>query len=279
MLINPAAIVAFLLYLIAGPLAVSQRFQTRFKSLGNGVHQKISSVLSLPRASFEPQDYLVPLETTAAAALPITPAETDVIRPVKILPSCAVPLEDYLEIITPEVCPTRYDNNPSPAPAQAFVVSPECRRPFEWRNLFNYQVLDVLTAIYLSIWFPLVAIPSISKLFSRSESPDEVRQPVDVQPKPLPPKILAPSPTVHIQFPRPPLEPIFSPAPPTPSTFWLTCEYPLRFSRPHRDIAVKLAEQRQDQSSSPSHPLLRFLGLPALESGSEDKRKPSYVSP
>jgi len=227
MLIHPAAIVALLLYLIVGPLTVPQQFQTRFKSLGYGIHQRISSVLAVPRASFEPQDYPVVFKATTVEALPFASVETNVVHQIEVFPSCPAPLEDHAQVVVPEFCPTRYNDNPSPAPVRVFVMSPEYQGPFHWRDLFNYQVLDTLTAIYISIWFPLVVIPFVSKLLSRRELLDEIERPMDTPPRLLPPKILAPQ-TVRIWTPHPkfhaPLEPIFSPAPPEPSTFWLARE-------------------------------------------------------
>lgn len=276
MLINPVAIVAFLLYLIAGPLSISQRFQTCFRSLGHGVHQKISSVLSLPHAP-EPQEHPVILEVTTLEPLPVAPVEVNAVHPVETLPSCAVPLEDHVEAVIPEVCPTGYDDHPAPTPVRVFVVTSEYRGPFDWRNLFTYQVIGVLTAIYVSIWLPFVVVPFVSKLRSRSESLEETKQPVDTPPEPLPPKVLAPPPTVHIWFPGlksyAPLEPIFSPAPSEPSDFWLAREYPPMSFYPHRDITTRLAEQiRQDQPSS-SPPFPHLLDLPTLENESERQRK------
>ena len=278
MLIHPAAVVALVLYLIVGPLTVSQQIQTRFKSLSHGVHQKISSVLSLPRAAFGSQDYPIVLEATIVEALPIVPVETSIIHPVEVIPTSPAPLEDYVETVVQEVYPTRYDGHPSSASVPVFVVSSECRGPFDWRDLFNYQVLEVLAAIYFSIWFRLVVIPFVAKLFSRSESRDEVERPIDASPELLPPKFLPPPMTVQIQISNPkppaPLEPIFSLPPPEPSTFWLVCECPRTFSRPLRDLIVLLAEQRQqDQPSPASPPLLRLLDLPPLENESRNKRK------
>ena len=226
MLINPAAIVAFLVYLIAGPLAISQRFQTRFKSLGHGVHQKISSVLSLPYTSLEPQDYSVALETTIVQALPIAPVETNVVHPVEILPSCPVPLEDHDEIVFPEVCSTRYDDRPSPDPVRAFVVASEYHGPFDWRDLFDHRVLYLLIMVYVSICFPLVVIPLVFKLLPRSESSNKAMGLANAQRTPLPPKVLTTPPTVHIRLPHALPEPTFPPAPPEPSAFWFVCEYP-----------------------------------------------------
>jgi len=278
MLIHPAAVVALVLYLIVGPLTVSQQFQTRFKSLGHGVHQKISSVLSLPRAAFGSQDHPVIFEAATVEALPIVPVETNLIHPVEVTPISPVPLEDYVEAVVQEVYPTRYDDHPSPASAPVFVVSSECRGSFDWRDLFNYQVLEVLAAICFSIWFPLVVIPFVAKLFSRSESRDEVERPINSAPELLPPKFLAPPMATQIQISNPklpaPLEPIFSLAPPEPSTFWLACECPRIFSHPLRDLTVLSAEQRQqDQPSPPSPPLLHLLDLPPLEDEPRNKRK------
>jgi len=237
MLINPAAIVAFLLYLVVGPLTIPQRFQTRFKSLGYGVHQKISSVFSLSRGPLEPQDYPVAFVATIVDASPATPVETNVVHP---LPSCPVPLEERVEVVIQEVCPTRYDNHPSLATAHVFVVFPEYQGPFHWRDLFNFQVLNVLTAIYISVWFPLVVVPFILKLLSQPKPLDE--QAVDTQPIRLPTKILTPPRTVNIRISNPkpyaPLEPIFSPPPPESSTFWLAREYPLTLFHSHHELTA-----------------------------------------
>jgi hypothetical protein len=230
MLIYPAAIVASVFYLIIGPLMVSQRFQTRFKSLGHGVHQKITSVLTLPRAAFEPQDYPIAFEDTTVKALPTAPAETNLIHPVEIIPKSPVPLEDYEEAVTQEVHPTPCDDHSSPVSTRVFVVSSEYHGPFNLRDLFNHQVLGVLAAIYFSIWFSLVGIPFIAKLLSRSESRDKGQQPIDASPETLPPKFLAPPTNAHMRTFTPkfhaPLEPIFPPAPPEPSTFWLVRKCP-----------------------------------------------------
>ena len=229
MLINPAAIVAFLLYLVVGPLTISQQFQTRFKSLGYGVHQKISSVFSLPRGSFEPQD--------GPAVFEATPVKTNAVHPIEILPSCPVPFGDHIEV--PEICPTRCDNHTSLAPALVFVEFPGYQGPFRWRDLFNLRLFYVLATIYTSIWFPLVLVPHVTKLHSQSGSPDEIEQVVDEQPTLLPAKVLTPPQTLNIRTfnpkPHAPLEPIFSPTPPALSAFWLACECPLKLSRPHRN--------------------------------------------
>jgi len=281
MLIHPAAIVAFLLSLIVGPLTVSQRFQARFRSLGHGVHHKFSSVLSLPRATFEPQGYPATFEATTIEALPIAPVETSAVHPVEIIPSCPVPLEDHVEVVIQEVTPTRHDGHPTPAPARVFVVSSEYQGPFHWRDLFNYQVLDVLTAIYFSIWLPLVVISFFAKLLSRSESLDEIERPVDVPPKLLPPKVLTPPRNVQIRTSKSkyhaPPEPIFSPAPPELPTFWLARECSPISSQPHHGLTSPSAEQQQDQQSSPSPTLLRLLHLPALGNESQEKRKLLFV--
>ena len=278
MLMHPAAIVALVLYLIVGPLEISERFQTRLRSLGHGVHQKFSSVLSLPRAGFEPQDYPVVFEATTADVLPIAPAETDTIRPVDVIPSCPIPLEDYVGVVVPKLYPTQDNDHPSPAPVRVFVVSTEYQGPFDWRDLFNYQVLDVLTVIYFSIWLPSVVIYFVTKPLSRSEpeSLDEVRPLVDT-PKPLPSKALPYPTTVQIQIfnskYHAPLEPIFTPAPPETSTFWIARMCHFISSPPHRNLTVSSAEQKkQDQPPSPSPPL-HLLELPALESESQRRRK------
>ncbi|KAF9647682.1 hypothetical protein BDM02DRAFT_2527521 [Thelephora ganbajun] len=260
MLIHPAAIVALLLYWIAGPLIVPQRFQTRFKSLGHGVHQKISSVLSPPPAIFEPQDYPFAFEATIIEVLPVPSTETNVVHPAEVISSFPVPLEDSAEVVILEVSTTQHDDHPSPAPTRVFVVSPGYQGPFHCCDLFIHRVLDVLTAICVSILFPLVVIPFFTRLFSRSESLYETERPIDVLPKRLPPKILAPPPTVQIRVFNPkshaPLEPIFSPAPPVSSAFWLASE-----------------QQRQDRPSSPTPPLLRLLDFSALENEFQKKRE------
>ena len=280
MLINPAAIVAFLLYLVVGPLAVSRQFQTRFKSLGYGVHQRISSVFSPTRGSFEPQDYPVVFAAATARAFSATPVEINTVA----LPSCPIPFEDRVEVVIPEVCPTRYDNHTSPAPALVFVESSRRQGLFHWRDLITLQVFDVLATIYISVWFPLVVVPLVATLLWQSKSPDESEQRVDVQPILLPAKVLTPPQTVNIRILDPkrhaPLEPIFIPAPPTPSTFWLACEYPLIRSHPHHELTTQSAEQQQQgQPSSPSPPILHLLGFSARENEPEKRRKPLYTSP
>ena len=218
MLIHPALIVAFLLHLIVGPPTISQQF-TRFRSLGHGIHRKISSILFLPHTS--PREYPSVSEPITVEALSTALVE--------IHPSCPVPLEDYVQVFIPDVCPTRHDNRTTLPPTRVFVVASGYQGPFSWRDLFSYQVLNVLTVVYFSVWFPLVTAPLISELFSRSGSQGEPEQPVDARPKLLPPKHLTPPPTVRIQIvdlkSHAPPEPIFSPAPPTPSTFWLAREY------------------------------------------------------
>lgn len=242
MLINPAAIVAFLLYLVVGPLTVSRQVQTRFKSLGHGFHQKISSVFSLPSGSFKPQDYPVVFAAATVEPFSSTPVEINAVHPAETLPSCLIPLEDRVEVIIHEVCPTRYDNHTSPAPALVFVEFPEYHGPFHWRDLLNLRIFDVLSMICISVWFPLVVIPLVATLLRQSESPDKLEQPVDVQPILLPTKVLTPPQTVNIRIPNPrshaPLEPIFTPAPPAPPTFWLACEYPKILSRPHHELTT-----------------------------------------
>lgn len=275
MLIHPAAIVALVLYLIIGQLTIPQRFQTRFKSLGHGAHQKFSSALSLPHASFEPQDYSVASETTTVETFLTAPVETTVIYPAQIIPTSSVLPEDCVEAIIQEVYPTRHDDRPSPAPTRMFVMSCQCQGPFDWRDLFNYRVLEALTTIYLSIWFPLVVLPFVAKLLSCSESRDETEVPVDTPPELLPPKFLAPPTTAQIRVlnlrSHAPLEPIFSPAPPQPSTFWLARKYPHISSDPCRDLTVLSAGQKQQvQPSSPS-PLLRLPDLSFLENNSQRK--------
>lgn len=279
MFIHPAAIVALVLYLIAGQLTVSQQFQTRFKSLGHGVHQKISSVLSLPRAAFEPQDHPLAFEVIKVEALLIVPVETNLIHSVETIPTSPVPPEDYVEAVVQEVYPTRYDGHPSPASARVFVMSPECHGPFNWGDLLNYRVFEVLIAICFSVLFPLVVIPLVAKILWRSESRDEAEQPVDTLPELLPPKFLVPPTTAQIRILNPkshaPLEPIFSPAPPEPSTFWLACECLHIPTRPLRNLTVSLAKQKQqDQPHAPSPPLLRLLHLSHLEYEAQNKRKP-----
>ena len=280
MLINPAAIVALLVYLIVGPFTASQRSQTRLKlkSFGHDVRLKIAS---LRRTSFEPQDYSAVFEATTVRTLPAAPAETTVIHPIQIFPSCPVPLEDHVEVVIPEVCPARYGDDPSPVPAPIAAAPSEHQNPFNWRDLFTYQALNALTAVYFSIWLPLVAIRFILRLLSRSESPDKVKQPVDEHTKPLPPNTLTPPPTVHIWVTDPkshaPLEPVFSPAPPEPSTFWLACKHPSISSHPYCDLTALLAKQ-QDQPSTPSLLPLRLLDLSALGDDSPGKRKPLCTS-
>ena len=240
MLINPAAIVAFLLYLVVGPLAVSRQLQTRFKSLGHGVHHKISSVFSLPHGSFEPHDYPAIVTAATTETFSATPVEINTVHPAESLPSCPIPFEDRVEVDTPEICPTHYDNYTSPAPAPAFVESSGYQGSFHWRDLFNLQVFDVLAMAYISVWLPLVVVPLLAKLLWQSKSLDEPKQPVDVQPILLPTKVLTPPRAVKIQIIDPkhraPLEPVFTPAPPTPPTFWLACEYPLIPYRPHHEL-------------------------------------------
>ena len=241
MLINPAAIVAFLLYLVVGPLTVSRQFQTRFKSLGHGVHQKISSVFSLP-SSFEPQNHPVVLVAATVEPFSTTPVEINAVHPAETLPSCPIPIEDRVEVVIPEVCPTRYDNHTSPTPVLVFMEFPEYRGPFHWRDFFNLRVFGMLSMIYISVWFPLVVVPLVVGLLWQSESPDELEQPVDVQPILLPTEILTPPQTVNLRILNPkshaPLEPIFTPAPPAPSTFWLACEYPPMLSHPHHELTT-----------------------------------------
>jgi len=242
MLINPAAIVAFLLYLVVGPLTFSRQFQTRFKSLGHGVHHKISSVFSLPHGSFEPQDYPAVFAAATAEAFSATPVEITTVRLAEALPSCPILFEDRVEVVIPEVCPTHYDNNTYPAPALVFVESSGYQRSFHWRDLFTLQVFGVLSIIYISVWFPLVVVPLVAKLLWQSKSPEEPKQPVEAQPILLPTKVLTPPRTVNIRILDPkrhaPLEPIFTPAHSAHSPFWLVCEYPPILSHPHHELTI-----------------------------------------
>jgi len=240
MLLNPVAIVALVLYLIVGQLTVPQRLQARFKSLGHRVHQKISSALSLPHATFEPQDYPVIFEDNPVEALPIAPVKTSVIYPPEAIPTPAVPLEDYVEVATQEVCPMRCDDHSLSASARVFVVPSENRGPFGWQDLFNYRVLEVLAAICFSVC--LVVFPFVVRRIPRSETLDETEWPIDTPPKLLPPKFLAPPTTARIQIldskTYAPLEPISSPAPSEPSVLRLAREYPPVSPDTRRDLSI-----------------------------------------
>lgn len=224
MLIHPAAIVAFVLYLLVGPLTVSQRFQTQFKYLGHGVHQKLSSILSLPRATFKSQDHPVTPVATTVEALPITPVETNIIHLAEAIQAPLVPFGDNGGAVT------QHDDHPSPTPARAFVVSSEYQGTFVWRDLLNYRVFRALTAAFCSFWFSLVVIPFVFKLLSRSGPRDETEPTINALPILLYPKILAPPTTARIQISNPkshaPLKPAFAPVPQEFSAFWRACRYP-----------------------------------------------------
>lgn len=235
MLMLPAAIVALLFYLIVGPLTISQRFQTGFKSLGQGIHQTFSSVLSLPHSTFEPQVLPVVFDATAVEVLPIAPVETFATHSVEIASPFPVPPGGYAEVVVPEVPPLRHDDKPSPTPTQVFVVPSGFPSSFCWFDLFSYRLL----VIFISFWFPFVAIALISlitKLLSPTEPPRDTKPRVNKPlPKLLPPKILSPPRAVQVLIENhnshAPLEPVFSPASPEPPTFWLASEYPM--SSPH----------------------------------------------
>lgn len=228
MLIHPAVIVAFILYMVVGPLTVSQRSQTRFQSLGHGLHQKISSVLSLHRATFRPQDHPFASVATTVEALPITPVETS-IHPAETIRAPQVPLEDDVEAVTQEVCSALHDDHPSSTSVRAFVTPFEYQGSFFWRDILSYHIFGVLAAVFCSLWFSVVT-PFVFKLLSRSESRDETKPAINALPVLLPPKILAPPVTARIQISDPkshaPLESIISHVPQESPTFWLARRYP-----------------------------------------------------
>ena len=228
MLMLPAAIVALLFYLIVGPLTVSQRFQTGFKSLGQGIHQTFSSVLSLPHSTFEPQVLPVVFDATAAEVLPIAPVETFATHSVEIASPFPVPSEDYAEVVVPEVPLLQHDDKPSPTPTQVFVVPSGFPSSFCLCDLFSYRFL----VIFISFWFPFVAIALVTKLPSPTEPHRDTKPRINEPlPKLLPPKILTPARAVQVLIENrnsdTPLEPVFSSASPEPPTFWLASEYPM----------------------------------------------------
>lgn len=258
-------IVAFVLYLLVGPLTVSQRFQTQFKCLGHGVHQKLFSILSPPRATFRLQDRPVTSVATFEA-LPITPVETSVIHPAEIIGASQVPLEDNGEVVTHEAYSTQHNDHPSPTPVRAFVVSSEYRDLFPWRDLLNYRVFGALAVAFFSFWFSLVMIPFVFKLLSRSDFRDEAEP--TALPILLPPKILAPPATTRIQISNlqyhAPLEPIFSTAPQEFSAFWLArrCSHALASVPRSNGLDSRTKTARPDifphsPTSPPTHPCIR----------------------
>ena len=216
MLIIPAAIAALLFSLFVGPFYVFQLVQTQRKLLGSSLRQQLSSL----RVSFE--------------TLPTASVETHTISQVEIT-SFPILSQDYVEILIPQVTHTQFNDQPSATPTPVFVVVSRCRGPFHWSDLLNYRVFETLAVTFVSFCFPFVAIPFTSKLFSRSETPDEVELPVDEPPKLLSPKYLSPK-SVQIRISHrnsdAPLEPILPPAPSKLPPFWLACEYFLISSRP-----------------------------------------------
>ncbi|KAF9785441.1 hypothetical protein BJ322DRAFT_831089 [Thelephora terrestris] len=265
MLIHPAAIVALLFYLIIGQPTFSERFQTRRKLLGQRVRRRLSVFRSRHLARFQLPSRAHPITSgaTTTEALPIALIETIAILPAEVTSSFPVPPKDYIEVVIPEAPSARqYGQLPAaPPPPQEFVITSRYRGPFHWHDLLNLRVLETLTLISVSISLPLVAIPFAARLFSRSESPDEVESPLDELPERLPPKFLSPPKAIHIQIstsdPHAPPEPVFLPAPPKISSFWLAAE-----------------EQQQGQPSSPSPLLLRLLDLPSIESEYQKKISP-----
>ena len=229
MLIHPAVIVALVLYLVVGPLTPSQRFHTQFKSLGHGVHQKISSILSLHRTPFRPRDHAAAAVATAIEAPPITPVETSIVHPAETIRTPQVPLEDDVEAVCQEVYSTRQGDQPSPTSVRASVAPSEYQGSFVWRDILSYRIFGVLAAVFCSFWFSLVVTPFIFKLLSRSESRDETKPTVNVLPA-LSPKILAPPVIARIQISDPtshaPLELILSRVPQEFPAFWLARRYP-----------------------------------------------------
>jgi hypothetical protein len=280
MLIHPAAIVALLFYLIIGQPTFSERFQTRRKLLGQRVRRRLSVFRSRHLARFQLPSRAHPITSgaTTTEVLPIALIETIAIPPAEVTSSFPVPPKDYIEVVIPEAPSARqYGQLPAaPPPPQEFVITSHYRGPFHWHDLLNLRVLETLTLISVSISLPLVAIPFAARLFSRSESPEEVESPLDELPERLPPKFLSPPKAIHIQIstsdPHAPPEPVFLPAPPKISSFWLAGElFHIPPSSPC-DITESSAEERQQgQPSSPSPLLLRLLDLPSIESEYQKK--------
>ena len=220
MLIHPTAIVALVLYLIIGQLTVSEWYKTQRKLLGERARRKLSLFRSRYHPTFELRPHPASSEATATEAYPVALIETTTIPPVEATSPVPVLLEDYVEVVVPEV--THYER-PSPVPSREFVINSQYRGPFHWRDLLNYRVFETLSLISFSVWLPSIAIPFVAKLLLRSNTLPEIEPFTDELPEQLPPKAIQ----IQTSTPDPhaPLEPVFSPAPPKSSPFWLACEF------------------------------------------------------